>query len=40
MFCGSLENIKVESNEEDGGRVCEISERRLKTLSGPFGILI
>jgi hypothetical protein len=37
MLCRSLED-NVENRAEDGGLTCEISEGRLKTLSGllPF----
>jgi hypothetical protein len=32
MFYRSLEEKNVESNAEDGGLACEISEGRLRTL--------
>jgi hypothetical protein len=35
-----LEDKNVESSAEDGGLVCEISEGRLKTLSGLFAVSI
>ena len=35
MLCRSLED-NVENSAEDGGLACEISEGKLKTLSGPL----
>ena len=46
MFCRSLEDnvensaedggLSLEDSAEDGGLVCEISEGRLRLLSGPL----
>ena len=40
LFCGSLEDKSVEGNVEDGSLACEVSEGRLKALSGLFAVLI
>ena len=40
LLCGSLGDKNVEGNAEDGGLACEVSEQSLKTLLGPFVILI
>ena len=40
MFCGSLEDKSVEGNVEDGGLAREVSDGRLKALSGLFAVLI
>ena len=34
LFCRSLECNNVESNAEDEGSACDVSEESLKTLSG------
>ena len=39
-LCGNLEDKNIKNCAEDGGLACEISEGSLKTLSGPFAILI
>ena len=38
MHYGNLEDKSVESNVEDAGLACEVSEGSFKTLSGPFVI--
>ena len=40
MFCESLEDKSVEGYVEDGGLAREVSEGRLKALSGLFAVLI
>lgn len=39
MFCKSMEVKNIESNANDGGLVCGVSEGSTKTLLGSFAIL-